>query len=119
MKKRSRSMLVLALVMVASLCFAGVAQGHSLTSKHAKKGARVVAKAYAQNFANQGDTEVRYGTGKCSKRTAHRWVCRFYVQGVDDAGPYLCRGYAIVRFVSATSNTYTAKSQSRRLACVR
>ena len=119
MKKRQRSIVALALVIVASLCLASVAQSHELPSRIAKKGARVVAKDFAQSFADQGDTDVRYGAGKCSRRTAHRYVCTFFVEGVDGNGPYLCRGFAIVRFVSANSNQVTAKSQSRRLACVR
>lgn len=119
MKKMRRTLVALALVIVASLAVSSVASAHNLPSRYAKKGARVVAKDFAQNFAGQGDTDVRYGAGKCSQRTAHRWVCQFFVEGVDDAGPYLCRGYAIVRFVSASSNTYTATPQSRRLRCVR
>jgi hypothetical protein len=119
MKKRQRSMLVLALVIVASLLAVGVADAHFLPSRIAKKGARVVAKDYAQAFADQGDTDVAYGVGKCSQRTAHRWVCKFYVQGADDQGQYICRGFAIVRFVSASSNQVTAKSQSQNLSCVR
>lgn len=120
MKKRTRSILsALVVVIVASLAVASVADAHFLSSRLAKKGARVVAKSWAQEFANQGDQDVAYGIGKCSQRTAHKWVCRFYVQGIDDNGRYLCRGYAIVRFVSANSNQIVAKSQSRRLACVR
>ena len=119
MKKRQRSLVALALVIVASLCLASVAQAHNLPPRIAKKGARVVAKDFAQAFADQGDTDVRYGAGKCSKRTAHRYVCTFFVEGVDTQGAYLCRGFAIVRFVSANSNSVTAKSQSKRLACVR
>ena len=118
MRMRQRSILALALVIVASLFAGGVAQAHNLPAKYAKKGARTVAKQYAQAFANNGDTDVRYGTGKCSQRTAHRWVCKFYVEGVDDNGPYLCRGFAIVRTTSATANTYTATSQNEKLACV-
>ena len=118
MKKRN-SILVLVLLIAASLSVVSVAQAHNLPSRIAKKGARVVAKDYAQAFADQGDQNVAYGVGTCSQRTAHRWVCKFYVQGTDADGDYLCRGFAIVRFVSADSNDVTAKSQSKRLACAR
>jgi hypothetical protein len=117
--KKFRITLVLALAIVTSLVVVNVADAHFLSSRIAKKGARIVAKDYAQAFADQGDTDVAYGVGKCSQRTAHRWVCKFYVQGVDTDGAYLCRGFAIVRFVSANSNQVTAKSQSQRLACQR
>jgi hypothetical protein len=119
MKKRQRSIVVLALVVVASLLSTGVADAHFLSARTAKKGAKLVARDYAQAFADQGDQDVAYGVGKCSRRTAHRWVCKFYVQGIDDAGAYLCRGFAIVRFVSASSFDVTAKSQSRNLSCPR
>jgi hypothetical protein len=119
MKKRQRSIVVLALVIVASLCAAGVAQAHNLSARTARKGAKLVAKDYAQSFADAGDQDVAYGVGTCSQRTAHRWVCKFYVQGVDDGGQYVCRGFAIVRFASASSFDVTAKSQSQKLACVR
>jgi hypothetical protein len=119
MNKRQRSILVLAIAIVASLCVASVAQAHNLSARTARKGAKLVAKDYAQSFADQGDTDVAYGVGKCSQRTAHRWVCKFYVQGTDVDGAYLCRGFAIVRFVSANSFQVTAKSQSQKLSCVR
>ena len=105
-------------MIVASLAVSGVADAHYLSTRTAKKGARVLAKDYAQAFADQGNENVRYGSGKCSQRTAHRWVCQFFVTGIDADGEYLCRGYAIVRFVSASSNSVTAKSQSRNLRCV-
>jgi hypothetical protein len=119
MRNRHRSVLVLALVIVASLCATGVADAHFLSPRTARKGAKLVAKDYAQSFADAGDTDVQYGVGKCSQRTAHRWVCKFYVQGADTGGSYLCRGFAIVRFVSASSSDVTAKSQSQKLSCVR
>ncbi len=41
------------------------------------------------------------------------------VAGVDVDGEYLCRGFAVVRFVSAGSNRVIAKATSRRLPCSR
>src|SRR4051812_27873826 len=120
MKNRKRSILaLLALMIVASLAVSSVADAHFLSARTAKKGAKLVARDFAENFAAQGDSDVAYGVGKCSARTAHKWVCKFYVQGIDGDGAYLCRGYAIVRFASASSSEVTAKSQSRRLACAR
>jgi len=119
MNKHKRSILILVAVIVASLSTSGVAEAHFLSARTAKKGAKLVARDYAENFAGQGDEDVAYGVGKCSQRTAHKWVCKFYVQGIDVDGGYICRGFAIVRYVSASSNQVTARSQSQRLACVR
>ena len=119
MRNRRRTMLALALVMVCSLFAVSVAEAHVLSARTAKKGASSVARDFAQNFADQGDAEVRYGVEKCSRRTAHRFVCRFLVAGVDENGEYVCRGFAVVRFVSASSNRIVAKPTSSRLPCAR
>ena len=119
MRKRHRSIFVLALVMAASLFAVSVAEAHVLSARTAKRGSNAVARDFAQNFADQGDTDVRYATEKCSRRTAHRFVCRFFVAGVDTNGEYLCRGYAVVKFVSSTSSRVSAAPTSNRLPCVR
>ena len=119
MRNRRRTMLALALVVVSSLFAVSVAEAHVLSLRTAKRGSNSVARDFAQNFADQGDADVRYATEKCSRRTAHRFVCRFLVAGTDANGDYLCRGFAVVRFVSASSNAVVAKPTSSRLPCAR
>jgi endonuclease YncB( thermonuclease family) len=119
MKNRHRSIVVLALVMAASLLAVGVAEAHVLSAGNAKRGARTVARDFAQSFADQGDTDVQFAVEKCSRRTAHRFVCRFFVAGTDANGQYVCRGFAVVRFASASSNSIVAKPTSTRLPCQR
>jgi hypothetical protein len=119
MRRRHRTMLATALVLVASLLAVTVAEAHVLSSRTAKRGSNAVARDFAENFAAQGDTDVQYATEKCSRRTAHRFVCRFFVRGFDADGEYLCRGFAVVRYASASSNSVVAKPTSRRLPCAR
>jgi hypothetical protein len=117
--RRSRTRVALAIAIVASLFVVTVAEAHVLSSRTAKRGANAVARDFAQNFAEQGDSDVRYAVQKCSRRNAHRFVCRFFVAGVDVNGEYVCRGFAVVRFVSASSSEVIAKPTSSRLPCAR
>ena len=119
MNIRHRTTLVLALVMATSLFAVSVAEAHVMSVRTAKKGSQLVARDFAQNFADQGDQDVRYGTEKCSRRSAHRFVCRFLVAGVDANGEYVCRGFAVVRFASASSNRVVAKATNTQLPCAR
>jgi hypothetical protein len=119
MKNRHRSILALALVMTASLLAVSVAEAHVLSPRDARRGAKLVARDFANDFTGQGDQDVEYAVEKCSRRTAHRFVCRFFVAGTDADGPYVCRGFAVVRFQSASSSSVVSKPTSTRLPCAR
>ncbi len=93
--------LILAIAVAASFGVSAVAEAHTLPDRIAQKAAIKFGKRLSQKLVNQNPnlSPATYRIDRCSRRHAHRFVCKLRIYGDDsDTGQsYDCRGYIIVQ----------------------
>lgn len=93
--------LILAIAVAASLGVSAVAEAHTLPDRIAQKAANKFGKKLGQVLVDQNPnlSPATYRVDRCSRRNAHRFVCKLRIYGNDsDTGQsYDCRGYIIVQ----------------------
>ncbi len=104
--------LILAIAVAASFGVSAVAEAHTLPARIAQKAANKFGKRLSQELVDQNPnlSPVTYRVDRCSRRNAHRFVCKLRISGNDSntGESYCTRSFIIVK-AAPNDYTYTVK----------
>ncbi len=114
---KRRITVVVAIVAATALGGTTAAEGHRLPTRIAQKAASKYGKKVAQRYIDENPdrSPATYVVDRCSRRNAHRFVCKLHVFGTDsDTGQdYDCHAFIIVQ-ASKYDYTYATKLTDRQ-----